>query len=135
MTDRGLAALAAAIHATHHHVTIANGQPSPDFDGEFAAAILGERGVFLPEEDCGHVGFLKATVLHDEIRDREATIATLRAAQAHLGHGALVFGGHAESCPAIQYPAGQRPECECGWDEVRDLARTALAAAKEATDD
>jgi hypothetical protein len=48
-SDRGLTALTAAIHSLHHHITIANGQPSPDFDGEFASAILGERRVFLPE--------------------------------------------------------------------------------------
>jgi len=46
MTDNGLAALAAALHAIH---------PGPRpwvgglTDDEFAAAILGERGVFLPD--------------------------------------------------------------------------------------
>ena len=44
--DRGLSALAAALHAIH---------PGPRpwvgglTDDEFAAAILGERGVFLPD--------------------------------------------------------------------------------------
>ena len=129
MNDRGLAALAAAIHSLHHHVTIANGQPSPDFDGEFAAAILGERGVFLPEEDCGHVGFLKATVLHDEIRDRDVTIERLRAALDGLRADDLWLGVELHAVGNLMFP-----EPMVSASGARAAIRAALAKAKEATD-
>jgi hypothetical protein len=81
MTDRGLTALTAAIHSLHHHITIANGQPSPDFDGEFASAILGERRVFLPEG----LGLMRSNAegliaVGKQLVCAEAEIARLRAA-------------------------------------------------------
>jgi hypothetical protein len=79
MTDRGLTALTAAIHSLHHHVTIANGQPSPDFDGEFAAAILGGRGVFTADGTVFAAGIEKIVSAEHGAR---AEIATLRAALA-----------------------------------------------------
>ena len=73
--DRGLAALAAALHAIH---------PGPRpwvgglTDDEFAAAILGERGVFLPDGMPTPTAYQKRVVR--VARERDATIATLRAA-------------------------------------------------------
>ena len=75
MTDNGLAALAAALHAIH---------PGPRpwvgglTDDEFAAAILGERGVFLPDGMPTPTAYQKRVVR--VARERDATIATLRAA-------------------------------------------------------
>jgi hypothetical protein len=67
--DPRVAALTAAIHSLHHHITIANGQPSPDFDGELAAAILAA----VPDWTL---------VPADELEGKRDEIATLRAALA-----------------------------------------------------
>ena len=73
MSDNGLVALAAALHAIH---------PGPRpwvgglTDDEFAAAILGERGVFLSDGQVGldNLGYQQG------LRHGAAEIATLRAA-------------------------------------------------------
>ena len=76
MTDNGLAALAAALHDIHPG-------PRPWVGGltaeEFAAAILGPRGVFLPD------GLPRPTAsvmqaYEDGVESQAATIAALRAA-------------------------------------------------------
>jgi len=91
MTDNGLAALAAALHAIH---------PGPRpwvgglTDDEFAAAILGERGVFLPDgmpvplgnltEEEIVAAFKSGYLVPRPPAEQAATIATLRAAMDGL---------------------------------------------------
>jgi hypothetical protein len=115
MTDNGLAALAKAIHLLHHHVTIVNGQPSPDFDGEFAAAILGERGVFLP------TGLEEYREL---IRQYQAEIATLRAALDGLVAAVEEIPSDCDD----NYCFSCHDTLPCAHDDLS----TALATAKEA---
>ena len=89
--DRGLSALAAALHAIH---------PGPRpwvgglTDDEFAAAILGERGVFLPDgmpvplgnltEEEIVAAFKSGYLVPRPPAEQAATIATLRAAMDGL---------------------------------------------------
>jgi hypothetical protein len=156
MTDRGLAALAKAIHLLHHHVTIVNGQPSPDFDGEFAAAILGERGVFLPEgladrdtlDGANALGYREG---YRTAQERQAaTIATLRGAYREAADWITAVQSHyvlgPEASPEdIFMVAGERQEAEIAtlraaldriWraNHVVHSASAALATAKEAGD-
>jgi hypothetical protein len=87
MTDeRGLAALAAELGEHTRQFSDGSwlllfddkGYPHPTVE-KFAAAILGERGVFLPDGLPAYVGQMAA----DAIRDA-ATITTLRAALTAL---------------------------------------------------
>jgi hypothetical protein len=110
MTDNGLAALAAALHGL-----LCGGLTHQLFSHDpFAAAILGERGVFLPD------GLITRKVLRTwqegAARD-EATIATLRAALEYIRDELGV--------PDENYPAPV--------SNAADKARAALATAKDVT--
>jgi hypothetical protein len=115
MTDNGLAALAAALY----HVTL--DEDDEGFDGEagwqfhgsrddLAAAILGPRGVFLPDG-------LRSVEIYNHwaalLDDQAATIATLRAALDGL-------------------VAAAERHYQQGSNASADALRVALAAAEEA---
>jgi hypothetical protein len=127
MTDNGLAALAAALHRafTEKPYEYADGHVAPVLRDDAAAAILGERGVFLPEGDCGHeeeyLGYWRAT------NEALATIATLRAALDGLVAAAEEVVASAESYSSEDrwgiYPLGLFAETAA--------LRAALATAKE----
>jgi hypothetical protein len=149
VTDNGLAALAAALYSVN--VSPHTEETDPQF-AEWAAAILGERGVFLPDgrfpegkyPDGSIVVSVaeSASFIEDEYPDeiayiqaeQAATIATLRAVEK----AALVI---AKMDPWYQDPddgwvcvfcgtrpiTGQQHDSECSWE----VLRAALATAKE----
>ena len=153
MTDNGLAALAAALSAAahddgrHYWCKDRNDCGLYGYAEEFAAAILGPRGVFLPDGLDGLIPWTciycegtwsrdePITVLQDHIRvcDKhplrvaDATIATLRAAL-----DGLVEAGRSyiDAVDADLYREGTP---EDWWEREATLAalRAALATAKE----
>jgi hypothetical protein len=116
MGDRGLAALAAALHpfTCFDHP---DGAHIPPLCGTRAAAILGERAVFWP------AGLEEYREL---IHQYQASIATLRAAL-----DGLVVAVEAFSHPTYDYLDEISALTEEGEREV-DAIRAALATAKEA---
>jgi hypothetical protein len=116
MTDNGLAALAAALYAGDDALrSMAEARGA-------AAAILGERGLFLPDGH-GLCGIQDAMT----ITEQAATIATLRAALDRLA----CYADAASDCP---YPMHDPEKCDHRYilREEATLARAALATAKEA---
>jgi hypothetical protein len=144
MDDRGLAALAAALHSVN--VSPHTEETDPQF-AEWAAAILGERGVFLPDglphgydpltddEMAELIENPMLVHLYDAHRlvAALATIATLRAALGDVlssEHIALVLQMERNYSEGNAY----RPVIAAGFVSVRlaaDLS-AALATAKEA---
>jgi len=118
MTDNGLAALAAALHAIH---------PGPRpwvgglTDEEFAVAILGERGVFLPDGLDAEFDFLARINA-----EQAATIATLRAALDGLGEAAYMDRPPTGSRP-VPWTTVKKRE----WEAWARRIRAALVTAKE----
>ena len=112
MTDRGLAALAEALVRADY--LSPNGYPTTD---SFAAAILGEHGVFLPDGLTGED--LRRSDFFDE---QATTIATLRDALGLLVGDIRDVGP--DEPPQRMIPAQHR---------VSDIgkARLALAEAEE----
>ena len=134
MTDNGLAALAAALGEYKAGIIGTFSIPqsaAPRWDDrsiedreawitgatDDAAAILGPRGVFLPDGVCNHIGLINA------LKDNAATIATLRAALDGLVEAA------AETVAAWDEPENYRLRI---WPRVEAALRAALATAKEA---
>jgi len=124
MTDNGLAALAAAlIHSDlmrryREYALRANpGMMSEEslfvLARDWAAAILGERGVFLPDGRPGE--WMTLADGTETIREQAATIATLRAALEIIANATRTEPGEGY---AISVSA-------------RNIARHALATAKE----
>jgi len=130
MTDNGLAALAAALHdeAGCVHSTVPWGEVVPCRDR--AAAILGERGVFLPGGDCGHSypACCEYACYEDPGCACEAcTIASLRAALDGLAEALkeAAYVHHVTTHSSIAAFADcDQPFCQ--------RVRAALATAKEA---
>jgi hypothetical protein len=137
MTDNGLAALAAALHLVYCR----GNAPMHSAPDHSAAAILGPRGVFLPNGDCGHVGWPGVTFLQDqaatiaalradldsesmERADAERTIATLRAALDGLVKASEWLSASAPSKPTAF-------QAKVTASRLADF-RAALARAKEA---
>ena len=122
MTDNGLAALATAIHVgrNHQHDPRADERPHAHLiserEQEEAAAILGPRGVFLPEGLPEIVENME-DAYHEALALRGATIATLRAA----------LDGLVEAAERVLAYGRVRPFA----DAARDQLRAALTAAKE----
>jgi hypothetical protein len=129
MTDNGLAALAAALDETNtFRILDARGAEAA------AAAILGERGVFLPDGlTDDRIGLLanmnrlaEANADYGAEIDRQAaTIATLRAVEKAARKRAET--GHDSTCRALMPSAGRPHRCDCGQSGLD----TALATAKE----
>ena len=135
MTDNGLAALAAALHAIH---------PGPRpwvgglTDEEFAAAILGERGVFLPDglpHDCE-----TSMTINEDLAQRLAEIARLRTLNLDLIDAGITLraalDGLGEAAYMDRPPTGSRPVPwtpvkKREWEAWARRIRAALAAAKE----
>jgi hypothetical protein len=129
--DRGLAALAKALDKViddgFYYRDLYGSRPAED-----AAAILGERGVFLPD-GLDPDDKMTMDLMEHAIREDQATIATLRAALDGLvracraPHGTCRFCGvplsamHDDECPVEQAIRAVEP----GY-------AAALAAAKEA---
>jgi hypothetical protein len=123
MTDNGLAALAERLHP-HTCFDHPDGAHIPPLCATRAAAILGERGVFLPDGLTGED--LRRS---DFVDEQAATIATLRAAldglvawESHLRRQHL-DGTHLNDgiCPGFDHCA-----------TARVLAAMIDATAKEA---
>jgi hypothetical protein len=118
MTDNGLAALAAAldqvIDGGFYYRDLYKTRPAED-----AAAIIGERGVFLPDGLQGEPTQFAGIVWHERYDAAAATIATLRAALEGLVEAAdLVVSEYGEhGGPPIGHAVA--------------ALRAALAAAKE----
>jgi hypothetical protein len=152
MTDNGLAALAAAL--PHDRGPFWDEyQPSPFvhesvFNRErYAAAILGERGVFLadghPPEIEGYYRVLDDAVkMRVEIEEQAATIAGLRAENQRLqesfirqhdcDHSPCI--DDADALRAVEKAArllADNPEDTLSFEERWDALRAALATAKE----
>ena len=123
MTDNGHAALAAALHAQmpwRYDTYEPEDEIGPINSRLDAAAILGERGVFLPDglpHDCQtsirlNQGMAETNErLASEITEQAATIATLRAA-LELAHDHHLFGprdGTPANCSAEAALADYRP--------------------------
>ena len=114
MTDNGLAALAEALVRADY--LSPNGYPATD---SFAAAILGPRGVFLPEGLPEIVENME-DAYHEALALRGATIAALRAAL----DGLVYFAWHEPTCGFLRSSTvSHRVICNCGL--------TAALAAKE----
>ena len=150
MTDNGAAALAAALHPMSCGVWHVNGIERCKTD---AAAILGERGVFLPDGDCGHdpthrerchnydpdAVIAHALAVNDE---QAATIATLNAAHEKTAEALVIAVQQAlaaEDHIATLRAALELVVAEPFWSNwghhanpALDAARAALATAKEA---
>ena len=108
-TDPRLAPLAAALHPyTCSGKHTPDEQPKPPWCHKVADTILGERGVFLPDGLPTPTAYQKRVVR--VARERDATIATLRAALEAVVDGCGNF-----DCP-----------------EHLAIGRAALATAKEA---
>jgi len=135
MTDNGLAALAAALHEANIDCDYSRKFDQKVCDGGdgphsiAAAAILGERGVFLPDG-----GELPAILnLSVRVHDQAATIATLRAALDRVRE--RVDGKRVTKVKAGEdrWQTGFRD----GWNELLPTVlaiiddEIALAAAKE----
>jgi hypothetical protein len=112
MTDNGLAALAAAMEL---HFRPPDAPPGGSYTMETyrrdAAAILGERGVFLPD-GLPDYNIAYAAGVEDGKGEQAAEIATLRAALDAHHRGLTLAGDGPDKCAIC----------------------AALAAAKEATD-
>jgi hypothetical protein len=128
MNNNGLVALAAALRQfpvpeTMEELSAAKARTYEDD----AAAILGERGVFLPDGVCNHIGLINA------LKDNAATIATLRAELDGwlqvidlAGDQMLKMEGEiATLCAALEeaVPVAFGVPDDGKWYEVRGLAR------------
>jgi len=117
MTDRGLAALATALH---EHGTM--GSPTVAMDSEClreAAAILGERGVFLPE------GLpIPADVGHRNAHDPDALLIT----EAELARAVL------KACDHNGWGVYRTLAGGASWIDRRTVSAAILAEIREATD-
>ena len=116
MTDNGLAALAAALHATWDPAF------APVMSETWAAAILGERGAFLPD---GTKLRRNAIMVEQDalIASQAATIVTLRAALDDRDATQMAV-------PALAY--GAPVQAAAGLGDPEPAFRAALATAKEA---
>ena len=131
MTDNGLAALAAALGEYKAGIIGTFSIPqsaAPRWDDrsiedreawitgatDDAAAILGERGVFLLDGVCNHIGLINA------LKDNAATIAALRAALKEAAHVHHVT----THSSIVAFADCDQPFCQ--------RVRAALATAKEA---
>ena len=115
MTANGLAALAAALRVAVVDHTAANHERAclffPECVADITDRIIGERGVFLPDGMPTPTAYQKRVVR--VARERDATIATLRA--------------------ALEMVVAQKWWCNWGTgaNAALDAARVALATAKE----
>jgi hypothetical protein len=125
MTDNGLAALAAALYAGDDALrSMAEARGA-------AAAILGERGLFLPDGH-GLCGIQDAMT----ITEQAATIATLRAALDATTEAlwdACDCPYHGQDDAHRKVLDNHQPYCNVAQDPINSLLRAALATAREVT--
>ena len=133
MTDNGAAALAAALIKGSY----LNGSWF-DHEEECAAAILGERGAFLPDGDCGHSPewAQMANGALDIAEEQAATIANLNAGEAEWHRRATLAEATIATLRAALEIIANATRTQPGEGyaisvSAHNIARHALATAKE----